>query len=184
MKAGTKMKIPYKQVKTPGQKAAFYLGYVWSGLVAAGSIDPHKDAFLGDKEDLPYEDYRALFSKMADIVHTDNGRIGLYQYREVFKNALAEAARNLLEAEKENFGLIHATCFALGQATWDIARGEFITSAEAEERWGLKKGTVKASCGRGKLAELIPLRLVRKSGGTWLVTTAAMQAVYGQTGSK
>lgn len=52
---------------------------------------------------------------------------------------------------------------------------EVLTSAEAEARWGLATGTVRAACGRG----VIPATGCRKSGGTWLVLRQAMVAHYG-----
>lgn len=55
-----------------------------------------------------------------------------------------------------------------------------MTASEAEEQWGLKDGTVRASCTRGKLKEYIKLGEVRQSGRVWLVTKKAMTAVYGE----
>jgi coproporphyrinogen III oxidase-like Fe-S oxidoreductase len=53
-----------------------------------------------------------------------------------------------------------------------------MTSREAEERFGLEKGTVRSSCVRGRLKKYIEKGLVRKSGGTWLVTEEAMAILY------
>jgi hypothetical protein len=50
-----------------------------------------------------------------------------------------------------------------------------MSSSEAEERWGLRPGTVRASCTRGKLKDHTG---VRKSGNTWLVTEQAMKDMY------
>jgi len=52
-----------------------------------------------------------------------------------------------------------------------------MSASEAEEKWGLKPGTVRASCTRGKLKDH---KGVRKSGNTWLVTVSAMNEVYGK----
>lgn len=57
---------------------------------------------------------------------------------------------------------------------------QIMTATEAEERWGLQPGTVRASCLRGPLSRYIEKGLVRKSGGTWLVTVQAMEKVYGK----
>jgi len=57
---------------------------------------------------------------------------------------------------------------------------ETMTATEADERWGLQPGTVRASCVRGPLKKYIERGLVRKSGGTWLVTVQAMEEVYGK----
>jgi hypothetical protein len=35
-----------------------------------------------------------------------------------------------------------------------------MTSREAEERWGLDKGTIRSSCGRGRLKDYIEKELV------------------------
>jgi len=56
---------------------------------------------------------------------------------------------------------------------------EIMTASEADERWGLHKGAVRQSCVRGQLKKYIEQGLVRKSGGTWLVTVEAMEAVFG-----
>lgn len=57
---------------------------------------------------------------------------------------------------------------------------QIMTATEAEERWGLQPGTVRASCLRGPLSRYIEKGLVRKSGGTWLVTVQAMEETYGK----
>src|SRR5690606_10982441 len=57
---------------------------------------------------------------------------------------------------------------------------QIMTATEAEERWGLQPGTVRASCLRGPLSRYIEKGLVRKSGGTWLVTVQVMEKVYGK----
>lgn len=49
------------------------------------------------------------------------------------------------------------------------------TAAEAGELWNLGTSTVKRACQTGRFA---PWE-ARKSGGTWLVTRAAMERVYG-----
>ena len=54
-----------------------------------------------------------------------------------------------------------------------------MTASEADEKWGLKKGTVRSSCVRGPLKKYIAKGLVRKSGSTWLVNVQAMKEVYG-----
>mgnify|MGYP001289006855 CR=1 FL=1 len=57
---------------------------------------------------------------------------------------------------------------------------EIMTATEAEKRWGLRPGTVRASCLRGPLSRYIEKGLVRKSGGTWLVAVQAMEETYGK----
>ena len=66
------------------------------------------------------------------------------------------------------------------KTTEDSPISEVMTAPEAEERWGLQPGTIRASCLRGPLSRYIERGLVRKSGGTWLVTVQAMQEVYGK----
>jgi Helix-turn-helix domain len=56
----------------------------------------------------------------------------------------------------------------------------WMTAKEAEEKWGLKSGTVRSSCIRGPLTKQVEKGLARKSGGTWLVTDLAMRKVYGE----
>jgi len=53
------------------------------------------------------------------------------------------------------------------------------TSSEAEEKWGLKSGTVRAACTRGKLKKYIGTE-VKQSGSTWLVTKYVMNKEYGE----
>lgn len=55
-----------------------------------------------------------------------------------------------------------------------------ISASEAEQKWGLKKGTVRSSCTRGKLMKYIETGEVRKSGNTWLVTENVMSKEYGK----
>ena len=62
----------------------------------------------------------------------------------------------------------------------DVSLTEVYTASEAEEKWGLKPGTVRASCTRGKLKEYIEKGQVKKSGNTWLITRKAMETVYGR----
>lgn len=57
---------------------------------------------------------------------------------------------------------------------------KWMTAAEAEKRWDLNEGTVRAACTRGPLAEYVDKGLARKSGGTWLVSDIAMREVYGE----
>ena len=47
-----------------------------------------------------------------------------------------------------------------------------LTATEAEERWQLTAGTVRAACQRGIIK-------CRKSAGTWLTTIAEMERYYG-----
>lgn len=61
-----------------------------------------------------------------------------------------------------------------------VSLTEVYTASEAEEKWGLKPGTVRASCTRGKLKEYIEKGQVKKSGNTWLITRKAMETVYGR----
>lgn len=53
-----------------------------------------------------------------------------------------------------------------------------MTAVEAGELWGLGTSTVKRACQTGRF---LPWE-ARKSGGTWLVTTAGMERVYGKRG--
>ncbi|WP_412675360.1 helix-turn-helix domain-containing protein [Bacillus mycoides] len=53
------------------------------------------------------------------------------------------------------------------------------TASEAEQKWGLEKGTVRSSCVRGKLKNYVELGLVKKSGNTWLLTKEVMTKFYG-----
>ena len=62
----------------------------------------------------------------------------------------------------------------------DVPLTEVFTASEAEEKWGLQPGTVRASCTRGKLKEYIEKGQVKKSGNTWLITRKAMETVYGR----
>jgi hypothetical protein len=54
---------------------------------------------------------------------------------------------------------------------------EVMSSSEAEERWSLKPGTVRAACTRGKLHGK---KGVKKIGNTWLVTADVMEKYYGE----
>ncbi len=50
---------------------------------------------------------------------------------------------------------------------------EVLTATEAEERWQLTAGTVRAACQRGTIK-------CRKSAGTWLTTILEMERYYGE----
>jgi len=50
------------------------------------------------------------------------------------------------------------------------------TAPEAARLWGIDESTVKKACQQGRFTE----EEARKSGGTWLVTIAGMERVYGQ----
>lgn len=58
---------------------------------------------------------------------------------------------------------------------------DVMTAAEAAERWGLSSTTVKQACSGQKNT---PPRFTedecRKSKGTWLVTRAGMERLYGK----
>jgi hypothetical protein len=60
----------------------------------------------------------------------------------------------------------------------------WMTASEAEQRWGLSSGTVRAACVRGLFEEQIEKGLVRKSGKVWLVTDEAMKNKYGENKKK
>ena len=49
------------------------------------------------------------------------------------------------------------------------------TAAEAAQLWSLEKSTVRAACNNGRFTP----QEARKSGGTWIITEAAMTRVYG-----
>lgn len=53
------------------------------------------------------------------------------------------------------------------------------TSSEAETKYNLKPGTIRASCSRGKLKKHIG-NGVKKSGDTWIVTDDVMSLEYGK----
>lgn len=50
-----------------------------------------------------------------------------------------------------------------------------MTAGEADTKWGLGHGTIRKACNEGRFAP----DEMRKSQGTWLVTVAGMQRVYG-----
>jgi len=52
---------------------------------------------------------------------------------------------------------------------------KIITAQEAVVLWGLKQSTVRNACLAGRFT---PAE-VRKSAGTWLVTLAGMERLYG-----
>ncbi len=58
---------------------------------------------------------------------------------------------------------------------------EVMTTSEAAERWGLSVETVKKSCQgqKGNPPRFQPDEF-RKSAGTWLVTRAGMERLYGR----
>lgn len=58
---------------------------------------------------------------------------------------------------------------------------DVLTAKEAEQLWNLKDGTIRSSCSRGKLKQLIKCGQVRKSASTWLITKEAMEQVYGKS---
>lgn len=57
---------------------------------------------------------------------------------------------------------------------------EIYTSSEAEQKWGLSKGTIRSACTRGILKNYIGKGEVKKSGNTWLVTKKVMEEVFGE----
>lgn len=69
-------------------------------------------------------------------------------------------------------------------STFDSPIVKVMTAREAEERWGLKTGTIRNSCSRGPLKEHLADGHVRKSAGTWLVTEEIMKEIYGEETSE
>lgn len=57
---------------------------------------------------------------------------------------------------------------------------EIMTTQEAAQRWGKDRGSVKHLCTgiQGRPPRLTPDEC-RKSGGTWLITRAGMERLYG-----
>lgn len=55
------------------------------------------------------------------------------------------------------------------------------TASEAAKEWGVAQVTVIQACSgyKGRPARLTP-KECRKSGGTWLVTRAGMQRLFGK----
>lgn len=57
---------------------------------------------------------------------------------------------------------------------------EVMTAAEAAEKWGNAPITIQQACsGYKKSPPRFTEAEARKSGGTWLVTRAAMERLYG-----
>ena len=54
--------------------------------------------------------------------------------------------------------------------------GNIMTFSEAQKKWGLGKSTLREAQRNNRFKE----GEVRKSGGTWLVTEAAMRRLYGE----
>jgi len=54
-----------------------------------------------------------------------------------------------------------------------LAESQEMTATEAEDRWGLAKGTVRAALNRGQLQG-------RKSGNIWMVRVGEMKNQYGE----
>lgn len=52
---------------------------------------------------------------------------------------------------------------------------DWLTLAEAAQRWGITSNTLRLRIHRGT----IPLDSIRKSGGTWLISTQGMQQLFG-----
>lgn len=57
-----------------------------------------------------------------------------------------------------------------------ITIDEVFTASEASSLWGLESSVVRKTIERGKFQE----GEYRKSGGTWLVTIAGMERVFGK----
>ena len=59
---------------------------------------------------------------------------------------------------------------------------EVFSVAEAAERWGLSKQSVKQLCigAQGRPPRLVVGEECKKSGGVWLVTRAGMERLYGK----
>lgn len=53
---------------------------------------------------------------------------------------------------------------------------DILTASEAARLWQLDESTVKKACQQGRFTE----DEARKSGGTWMVTRAGMERVYGK----
>lgn len=57
---------------------------------------------------------------------------------------------------------------------------DIMTAKEAAERWGVAPITIRQACsGYKKSPPRFTETEARKSGGTWLVTRAAMERLYG-----
>lgn len=57
---------------------------------------------------------------------------------------------------------------------------EVLTAAEAAEKWGLSPITVRQACtGYKKATPRFTENEARKAAGTWLVTRAGMERLYG-----
>jgi hypothetical protein len=57
---------------------------------------------------------------------------------------------------------------------------QVMTAVEAANEWGLSISTVRNAC----LADRFESHEARKSAGTWLVTRAAMEKIYGPRPAK
>lgn len=86
------------------------------------------------------------------------------------------------EQEEKGVNIVHgygcSECFDWDRFNLAIL-GDVLTPGEAEERWGLKEGTVRAALNRGRFDEQIREGAVRKSKKVWLLTDQAMREVYG-----
>lgn len=74
----------------------------------------------------------------------------------------------------------------LGRGDWRMGRGknpilEVMTTNEAAARWGKEHSSVKHLCTgvQGRPPRLTDEEC-RKSGGTWLITRAGMERLYGE----
>lgn len=98
------LEVPYKQIKTEAEKAAFYLGYLWESLVDSGVINPKTVKLFGNKENVIYDDYVEVFGKIKSIIRKRH----INQYDEIID--LIE--ENLFNDEEYN--VRHATFYNLG----------------------------------------------------------------------
>src|SRR5690625_430936 len=67
----------------------------------------------------------------------------------------------------------------LTKAVKELQMESIMTSSEAERRWGLKEGTIRSACTRGKLKKYVG-NGVKQTDRTWLVMEWVMIKEYGE----
>lgn len=100
------------------------------------------------------------------------------------KDKLDSGIKSLNDSEKRY--AIYILAKLVGEHDWvDLMSYEIkpfagiLTSAEAEDKWGLKRGTIRSACSRGRLQKYIGTE-VKETGKTWLLTENVMYKEYGE----
>lgn len=165
---------------TTAQKCLFYLGSMCRGIEGY-EIDYSEETVteilraFKERQEMSIKDIFVRY--LSEKVAKSNDPATL-EFHQSFHESYSEEVDRMKWNEKQFYFVTGYTLSRkLFREKWMTEK--WMTASEAEKRWGLKEGTVRAALNR-RLDGQKSRGLAKKSEGVWLITEQAMREVYGE----